>query len=257
MTLLGAGATATTKQDWAKLFRESTANERLMEEVRQITSKSSGEQSAEEEARGHQEYAAPFSLQVKLVAQRTFQFYWRNPTYVGAKLALNLIAGLFIGSSFWNQGTLQTTASLQNKLFAIFMALVISTSLAQQLQPIFIQLRSIYDVRERPSKLYRWPVLTLACIMVELPWNILGGTLFWLPWNFMIQFRSGSEYTGYSWATICIVFEFYFQTFAQAVASISPNPLVASILFSTFFSFVIVFCGVVQPPPQLPTFWRS
>lgn len=37
----------------------------------------------------------------------------------------------------------------------------------------------------------------------------------------------------------------------------SPNPLVASILFSTFFSFVIIFCGVVQPPPQLPYFWRS
>lgn len=75
--------------------------------------------SAEDEARGHQESAPPFSLQVKLVTQRTFQFYWRYPTYIGAKLALNLIAGLSIGSSFWNQGTLQTTASLQNKLFTI------------------------------------------------------------------------------------------------------------------------------------------
>ena len=28
-------------------------------------------------------------------------------------------------------------------------------------------------------------------------------------------------------------------------------------LFATLFSFVIVFCGVVQPPPQLPYFWRK
>lgn len=119
--VIGAGATATAKQDWGKLFRESNYNERLMEEIHQITSKSSGEISAEDEARGHQEYAAPFSLQIKLVVQRTFQFYWRNPVYVGAKLGLNLIAGLFIGSSFWNQGSLTSTASLQNKLFAIFM----------------------------------------------------------------------------------------------------------------------------------------
>lgn len=52
---------------------------------------------------------------------------------------LNLISGLFVGSSFWGQGGYSTTASLQNKIFAIFMALVVSTPLAQQLQPVFFQ----------------------------------------------------------------------------------------------------------------------
>jgi len=37
----------------------------------------------------------------------------------------------------------------------------------------------------------------------------------------------------------------------------SSNGMMASILFSTFFSFVIIFNGVVQPVTQLPYFWSS
>lgn len=43
---------------------------------------------------------------------------------------------------------------------------------------------------------------------------------------------------------------------AQFVASFSPNAMAASVLYSSFFSFVIIFNGVVQPVSQLPYFWR-
>lgn len=63
-----------------------------------------------------------------------------------------------------------------------------------------------------------------------------------------------------------VLFEIYFPTFAQgewlvsrrkieivliphdhtAVASFSPTAMAASVLFSTLFSFVIIFNGVVQ-----------
>ena len=39
----------------------------------------------------------------------------RNVTYIGAKIGLNVLAGLCIGSSFWNQGQNLSVASLQNK----------------------------------------------------------------------------------------------------------------------------------------------
>ena len=65
------------------------------------------------------------------------------------------------------------------------------------------------------------------------------------------------------------LFEIYFASFAQWVAALSPNSASASILFSCFFSFVIIvralsfvvvflakvssqFNGVVQPVTQLP-----
>jgi ABC-type multidrug transport system permease subunit len=39
--------------------------------------------------------------------------------------------------------------------------------------------------------------------------------------------------------------------------SITDPGVTASTLFAALFSFVLIFCGVTQPPPQMPYFWRS
>lgn len=194
----------------------------MQQELEKINNSSQKQISQEDEKRGAREYAAPFGVQLWLVTKRAFQSYWRSPVYIGSKLALNIIAGLFIGSSFWAQGKNDTIQSLQNLLFAIFMSLVISTSLAQQLQPVFINLRSLYEARERPSKLYSWPVALVSSIIVEIPWNILGGTLFWACWYWMTGFPSDSTKAGYHWG-LYMLFELYFVSFAQAIGKSHPS----------------------------------
>ncbi|KAK0564174.1 ATP-binding cassette transporter snq2 [Tilletia horrida] len=252
---IGAGATANTAYDWHKLYKESPMAQQLEKDLVTINEESKQREfRPEDEKRGARQYAVGTIAQLRLVLYRQMQFQHRNITYMAAKLGLNVLAGLFIGSSFWNQGQNLSVASLQNKLFAVFMALVISTSLAQQLQPVIINLRNLYEVRERPSKMYSWPVAVTAYLVGEIPWNVLGSTLFWAPWFWMIRFPGGQR-AAYNWGLIQL-FSLYWSTFATALAVISPNPLLASVLFSTFFSFVIVFCGVVQPPPNLPYFWR-
>lgn len=256
LDVIGAGATASSDKDWHQIFRDSELYTDMLQSLDKIESSSKDHDvSAEEAAMGQREYAEPLGVQVDLVVKRAFTHYWRSTNYLSSKLALNIIGGLFIGSSFWGQGALQTTASLQNKIFGIFMALVLSTSLSQQLQPVFISFRALYEVRERPSKMYSWPVAVWSALVVEMPWNLLGGTLFWLPWYFMVQFPTDSKVAATIWGAY-MLFQLYYQTFAAAIAAMSPNPMIASILFSTFFSFVIIFCGVVQPPAQLPYFWR-
>lgn len=43
------------------------------------------------------------------------QAHWRDPTYIVSKIALNIVAGLFIGFTFWQaKDSMQGT---QNKLF--------------------------------------------------------------------------------------------------------------------------------------------
>jgi ABC-type multidrug transport system permease subunit len=54
-----------------------------------------------------------------------------------------------------------------------------------------------------------------------------------------------------------IAFELYYLGFGLAIASLSPNELLASLLVPVFFTFAVAFCGVVVPYPALPTFWRS
>ncbi|WFD29917.1 hypothetical protein MSPP1_000931 [Malassezia sp. CBS 17886] len=257
LDMIGAGATATTDKDWFQLYRESPHYAEMQKQLEAAEARGKGDvATTKSTSRLNREYAQPFFVQFAVTTWRMFIAYWRSPVYVLSKLFLNVFAGLFIGSSFWGQGQKVSQAALQNKLFATFMALVISTSLSQQLQPMFLTQRDLFETRERPSKLYRWPIFLLAQAIVEIPWNLLGGTLFWVCWYFMVQFGNEGTRAGYSWG-LYMLFQLYFASFAQATATVSPNALIASILFSTFFSFVIVFCGVVQPPPQMPYFWRS
>ena len=258
LDVIGAGATATTDKNWSQLFRESPQAVQLRRDLDDIFRRNAKpiEQTPEAHASQTREYAQPFVPQLMQVTWRAFVAYWRNPLYVSTKMTLNLVSGLVVGSSFWAQGAAQSKIALQNRLFACFMALVSSTTLSQHLQPEFIRLRKLYEAREAPSKMYTWYVMVMSAMIVEVPWNLLGGTLYWLPWYWMIQFPSDSKRAAYSWG-LYMLYQLYYSTFGQAMAAISPNAMIASILFSTFFSFVVLFCGVVQPPPQLPYFWSS
>ena len=80
----------------------------------------------------------------------------------------------------------------------MFMALVMATSLSQQLQPMLIMFRELYHTREQPSKMYRWPVFLTSVALVEIPWNIVGGTIYWIPWFFMTQFDHDCPRAEYS-----------------------------------------------------------
>lgn len=53
-----------------------------------------------------------------------------------------------------------------------------------------------------------------------------------------------------------MLFELYYVSFGQMIASFSPNPLLASLLVPVFFTFVVAFCGVLVPFAGLPTFWH-
>lgn len=39
--------------------------------------------------------------------------------------------------------------------------------------PHFVTQRSLYEVRERPSKTYSWVFFMISNILVEIPWNAL------------------------------------------------------------------------------------
>lgn len=54
---------------------------------------------------------------------------------------------------------------MQSRLFSIFMVLTISPPLIQQLQPKFLELRNIYESRERNSKIYSWIAFVCAAIL--------------------------------------------------------------------------------------------
>ncbi|KAG1807446.1 ABC-2 type transporter-domain-containing protein [Suillus subaureus] len=222
---IGAGATATATVDWHNIWKRSPEAVELQAQIERI----------------HAEGRARPSAVV--LTKRNFLAYWRNPTYLVAKIILNIAGGLLIGFTFFDsKDTLQGT---QNKLFSIFLATILSVPITQQLQSVYIDIRSIYEVRERPSRMYSWTALATSQILVEIPWNIFCSSLFFLCWYWTVGFATNRA--GYTYLMYGVVFPLYYTTIAEAVGAMAPNAVIASLLFSTVFSFVVIFNGVLQP----------
>jgi ABC-type multidrug transport system permease subunit len=62
----------------------------------------------------------------------------------------------------------------------------IFTALIQQIIPRFVTQRSLYEVRERPSKAYSYVAFLLANILVEIPYQILLGIMVYASYFYAV-----------------------------------------------------------------------
>ena len=234
LEVIGAGATATSTIDWYDVWKKSPEAATATREIHQIHDE--GQKRSAVTTKRHTEYSTSWIHQTRIVTQRSAAAIWRNPVYVKAKLVLNIVAGLFIGFTFWKSPN--TMQGLQNKLFSIFICLVLTVPRAQQLQIPFITSRTIYETRERPSKMYSWTAWVTSQILVELPWNTLGGALLFFCWYWTVGYPT--DRAGYTFFIFTVLIPFYFTTVGQAVAAIAPTLEMAGFLFSSTFSFVLI-----------------
>ena len=251
---IGAGNPDYKGQDWADVWANSAEHEARSKEIQQmIQDRSHAELSRT--LKDDREYAMPLSTQLLAVIKRSFVAYWRTPQYIAGKFLLHIVTGLFNCFTFYHIG--YETIDFQSRLFSIFMTLTISPPLIQQLQPQFLALRNIFSSREQNSRIYSWVAFTTAAILVEIPYSLVAGSVYFCCWWFgAAGYRVSSFASGYTYLLL-LLFELYYVGFGQAIASVAPNELLASLLVPLFFLFVVSFCGVVAPYDSLPTFWRS
>ncbi|KAI0767296.1 pleiotropic drug resistance ABC transporter [Fomes fomentarius] len=246
---IGAGATATTDVDWKAAWNQSPEAVNVQEELERIHSE--GRSKPPVQARLKSKYPTSWWYQMVLLLRRDAEAHWRDPVYLLAKIVLNIAAALLIGFTFFKAKT--TIQGTQNHLFAIFMSMIISVPLSNQLQVPFIDMRNIYEVRERHSRMYNWTALITSQILIEIPWNILGSSLYFLCWYWTVGFPT--DRAGFTYFLLGFWFPLYYTTIGQAVAAMAPNAEIAALLFSFLFSFVLTFNGVLQPFRQLG-WWR-
>ena len=93
------------------------------------------------------------------------------------------------------------------------MSMIISVPLSNQLQVPFIDMRNIYEVRERHSRMYSWTALVTSQILIEIPWNILGSSLYFLCWYWTVGFPTSRG--GYTYVMFSVVNAIYYTTIGQ------------------------------------------
>ena len=233
LDVTGAGATAQMDTDWHDVWKQSDEARNVQDEIEKIHA--DGRKKPAVQATYKSEFATSWPYQVSILFARDCQAHWRDPTYLVAKVALNITAGLLIGFTFFKAK--DSIQGSQNKLFAIFMATIIAVPSTNQLQVPFIDMRNVYEVRERPSRMYSWTALVTSQILADIPWNILGSSLFYLCWYWTVGFPTSRG--GYTYLMLGIMFPIYYTTIGQSVAAMSPDAEIAGLLFGFFFSFVI------------------
>jgi ATP-binding cassette subfamily G (WHITE) protein 2 (PDR) len=131
LEIVGAGASGQASRDWHEVWKGSQECQYVEEEIENIKGDKLSKPAANDgEDEAISEFAMPFSSQLYHVTHRAFQQYWRLPEYIMAKIALGVIAGLFVGfSNFKSDNSLQ---GLQNIIFSIFMVITIFSTLVQQ-----------------------------------------------------------------------------------------------------------------------------
>ncbi|TIA11450.1 putative ABC multidrug transporter [Aureobasidium pullulans] len=239
--------------DWHEVWKNSEEAKGVQTQIDELHEKSSHRAREHEPTKEElSEFAMPLTAQITVVTQRVFQQYWRMPSYILAKWMLGTCAGLFIGFSFYQADS--STQGLQNVIFSAFMVCTIFSSLVQQIMPLFINQRSLYEVRERPSKAYSWKAFILANIVVEIPYNVILAVLVFGSYYYAVQGIQTSLQQGLV-LLFLIEFFIYAGTFAHLCIVAMPDAQTAAAIVTLLFAMSLVFNGVMQAPDALPGFW--
>ncbi|KIW28533.1 hypothetical protein, variant 2 [Cladophialophora immunda] len=270
LDVIGAAMSPKSNQDWNATWMSSDEYRYMSEEMQSLHDQFIDSPSQQLKKHGHSNhrtassgttFAEPWATQYLAVQLRLFVHYWRIPQYIMGKIMLNVVAGLFLGFTFYQEGN--SVQGLQNKLFAAFTSAILGMPTMNQFQPQFSSLANLFTERENPSGMYHWSVFVLSNLVTETIFNILAGTLFFFPWYFPIGFSqgwvgstAGDGSRGFYMWLLLMTYEMWISTFGVAIASLAPNPQTAAVLTTVFASFVVAFNGVLQPLSQLPQFWH-
>lgn len=141
------------------------------------------------------------------------------------------------------------------------MLLTLFSQLVQQIMPLFVTQRSLYEARERPSKTYSWKAFMLSNMIAEIPWASVSAALFFFCWYYPIGLYKNAEATDAVVERGSLVFLFiwgfvmFSSTFSHMMIAGIPTAETASNVANLLFSMALLFCGVLATPEAMPRFW--
>ena len=251
LKVIGAAPGSHANQDYHEVWLKSKEYRKVQNELQQLETELS-QLPRDTSKESQREFAAGFGTQYWQVLKRTLEQYWRTPGYIWSKIFLTVLAGLFNGFTFFKADNSQQ--GLQNQMLAAFTFVTVISPLIEQMVPILMYQRALYETRERPSKAFSWFAWILAQISAELPYHIALGTLGFILWFYPVGFynnmtatSSVSERTALSWLLI-VTFYMFVSTFGQMCAIAFDVGEVGTNLAFLTHMMAFSFCGVLKYP---------
>ncbi|CAG8930878.1 unnamed protein product [Penicillium salamii] len=236
--------------DWHQVWLDSPERQHTTNELEKILQESAAEGPMEEDGF---EYAVPLLKQTKYVLRRMNLALFRNTPYINNKIALHIGLGLFNGFSYWKIG--ESVGDLQLKLFTVFVWMFVAPGVINQLQPLFIERRDLYDAREKKARIYSWKAFVTALIVSELPYLCICAVLYFACWYYTVGSPTGSDKAGAAFFVV-FIYEFLYTSIGQFIAAYAPNAVFAALTNPLLVGIIVSFCGILVPYEQIVPFWR-
>ncbi|KAE8394416.1 ABC-2 type transporter-domain-containing protein [Aspergillus alliaceus] len=239
--------------DWSEVWRSSPEYREMKRELEILRQRMHNRQPAIPAAStaDHWQFAVPFSVQFWEVLKRVSRHFYRSPTYIYSKVVLVVLSALYVGFSFEAHNSIQ---GLQNQLYAFYMYLTLFGSLNEQIMPVFVPQRALYEVREQPSRMYQWSTYVLSNIIVEALWNTLVAVLMYFCWFYPVGFTQNMtvedvHIRGFLVFLFLWMFMLFVSTFSHLVITAMETPDTAG----TLAALIWILVGVSKV--DLPGFW--
>ena len=182
-------------------------------------------------------FARSHSDQIKLLMWRGFTLQKRDYVPLIQRGVAHLAVGLIMGLLFFNLGHSQTDSTA---LFGLVFFLVARNAFDALASIPVAFLERPYISRQRAACYYQMFSYAVATILTDAPGLVLQVIIFSLP----VYFLSGLRRTAghYFFALLILVIENQmFSVFARVISAITPDPMMASLLASTFSVITMIY----------------
>ncbi|KAI1654783.1 P-loop containing nucleoside triphosphate hydrolase protein [Daldinia decipiens] len=115
-----------------------------------------------------------------------------------------------------------STTDLRNRMLSIFVGIITDPVLTLQIEPRFIAFRDQFLAREKESRVYHWSVFVLSAFIVEIPFTLIVGLVYWVSWYYMTGYFYSSERAGYTFL-VYELFHIFTASVARLIALIFPT----------------------------------
>uniref|UniRef100_A0A161ZXM9 ABC transporter domain-containing protein n=1 Tax=Daucus carota subsp. sativus TaxID=79200 RepID=A0A161ZXM9_DAUCS len=182
--------------------------------------------------------------------------YWRNTAYIAVRLIFATVAGLSLGSMFWDLGSkMRTRLDLFNAMGSMYAAcLFLGVQNSASAQPVVDVERTVF-YRERAAGMYSAVAYAFAQVLVEVPYVLSQTLIYCLIVYSMIGFDwTVAKFCWYLFFTFFTLL--YFAYFGMMTVAVTPNADIAAVIAAAFYGLWNLFSGFIMPRPAMPDWWK-
>ena len=198
-------------------------------------------------------YQRNYIYQFQLVLARANRSWFRNLAFNWVRLMSNLTLGTVYGLVYLQVNS-NNFAGVRSKLAGIFLAVSFGGVVnAFNAMPSIAVERAVF-YREKSSQTYAALVYALTLFVVEIPYLVMGGFLFCIPFYFLMGLDNIASHFFQFWF-VFVINAMIFNSLGHAGVAILPNILAATQMLGLFFTLLMLFGGVFASASTIPTGW--